>query len=202
MALVHGDDLLTSGEEADLEWSCGGLKKNFATKIDDGGKRRHGQGGESTEPNRGTRERRSLVRRIPHIHRYSFVTQDGEPSGRQLQETGKDTEDDKDDALSAVETIRYRRFAARANHLAPDRMDIAYATKEATRRMTVPTKDDWNKLVRLGRYCARYPKLMNWYRYQGASDNVVACTDSDWAGVQKQTKIDVWRVHSRRTAHA
>ena len=77
MALVHGDDLLTSGEEADLEWSCGRLKKKFATKIDDGGKRRHGQEGESTEPNRGTRERRSLVRRIPGIHRYSFVTQDG-----------------------------------------------------------------------------------------------------------------------------
>ena len=37
-------------------------------------------------------------------------------------------------ALSADEVTRYRRIAARANFLAPDRMDIAYATKEATRK--------------------------------------------------------------------
>ena len=49
-------------------------------------------------------------------------------------------DDDKDGALSAFETTRYRRIAARANFLAQDRMDIASATKEATRRMTAPTK--------------------------------------------------------------
>ena len=48
--------------------------------------------------------------------------------------------------------------------------------------MTAPTKDDWNKLVRLGRYFARYPTVVNWHRYQESSENVVACTDSDWAG--------------------
>ena len=36
------------------------------------------------------------------------------------------------------------------------RMDIAFATKEATRRMTSDTKDDCNRLVRLGRYLVRY----------------------------------------------
>ena len=60
--------------------------------------------------------------------------------------------------MSADEVTRYRRIASRANFLAQDRMDIAFARKEATRRMTSPTKDDWNKLVRLGRYLVRLPE--------------------------------------------
>ena len=43
-------------------------------------------------------------------------------------------DDDEDDALSADEVTRYRRIAARANCSTQDRMDIAYAAKEATRR--------------------------------------------------------------------
>ena len=50
--------------------------------------------------------------------------------------------------LSADEMTRYRRTAARANFLAQDRVDIAFATKKAPRRMTSPTNDDWNELVR------------------------------------------------------
>ena len=90
--------------------------------------------------------------------------------------------------LSADEVTRYRRIAARANFLAQDRMDIAYAAKEVTRRMTAPTKDDWNKLVRLGRYLARYPRVVNWYKYQNKSEKVVACTDSDWAGCRRSRR--------------
>ena len=39
-------------------------------------------------------------------------------------------------------------------------------------RMTAPTKDDWNKLVKLGRYLVRYSQ---------SGGQVVACTDSAWA---------------------
>ena len=42
--------------------------------------------------------------------------------------------------------IRYRRIAARANFLTQDKVDIAFATKDATRRMTSPTNVDWNKI--------------------------------------------------------
>ena len=90
-------------------------------------------------------------------------------------------DDDKDEALSADEVTRYRRIAARANFLAQDMMDIAYATKEATRRMTAPTTDDWNKLVRLGRYFAQYPRVVKRYKCQNESEKVVACTDSHLA---------------------
>ena len=87
--------------------------------------------------------------------------------------------------LRADEITRYRRIAARANFLAQDRMDIAFATKEATRRMTPPAKDDWNKLVRIGRYFVRYFRVVNSYKYQNEFENVVACTDSEWAGCRR-----------------
>ena len=94
-------------------------------------------------------------------------------------------DDNNGDTLNADEVTRYRTIAARANFLAQDRMDIALATKEATRRMTSPTKDDWNKLLRQGRYLVRCSK------YQNESEQVVASTDLDWVWVQKEEKIDI-----------
>ena len=63
----------------------------------------------------------------------------------------KSDDDDNGDRLSADEVTRYKRIAARANFFAQDRMDISFATKEATKIMTSPTKDDWNKLVWIGK---------------------------------------------------
>ena len=51
-ALVHGDDFVSSGERPELEWSCKGPKKKSETDDHGGRGRRHGQGGESIEPNR------------------------------------------------------------------------------------------------------------------------------------------------------
>ena len=100
---------------------------------------------------------------------------------------GKIDDDDDGDALSADEVTRYRRIAARLNFLAQDRINIVFATKEATRRMTSSTKDDWNKLVRIGRHFVRYPRVVNWFEYQNESENIAPCTDSDWAGCRRST---------------
>ena len=50
-------------------------------------------------------------------------------------EKGKEV---KDERLSPEMTSRYRAWVARANYLSQDRSDIAYATKELTRRMSDP----------------------------------------------------------------
>ena len=51
-ALVHGDDFVSSGERAELEWLCKGLGKKFETKMtmveEDSDV---AQGGKSAEPN-------------------------------------------------------------------------------------------------------------------------------------------------------
>ena len=46
--------------------------------------------------------------------------------------------DDEDELLGPEEARRYRGVAARLNYIAPDRPDIAYAVKEAARRMSAP----------------------------------------------------------------
>ena len=72
---------------------------------------------------------------------------------------GKSNDDNNDDTWNAEEVTRCWRIAARVNFMAHDRIDIAFATKEVTRKMTSPTKDDQNKLTRIGRYLVRYPRV-------------------------------------------
>ena len=108
---------------------------------------------------------------------------------------GKSDDDDNGDTLSADEATTYWRIAARANFVAQDRMDIAYATKEATRRMTASTKDDWNKLVRLG------SRVVNWYKYQNASEKV-GVHRLRLGRVLKDKQINVQRMLPQKTAHA
>ena len=67
----------------------------------------------------------------------------------------------------------------------PMRIFHELAAKEATGRMTAPTTDEWNKLVRLGRNLAHCPKAVKCFMYQNASEEVVACTHSDWAGCRR-----------------
>ena len=102
---------------------------------------------------------------------------------------------DNGDTLSGDEVTTFRRIAAMANFLTQDSVDIAFAKKKATRRMTALTKDDWNKLVRLGRYFLQNPRVVNCCEYLNASQQVAACTDSDWAFVCKNEEINVRWMH-------
>ena len=100
-------------------------------------------------------------------------------------------DDDDGDTLSSDEVTRHRR--SRANFLAQYRMDVAFATKGATRGLTAPNRDDWDKLVRLGRYLVRYTRVVNWFKHQKRSDQVAACIDSDWAREERgdRRKVEV-----------
>ena len=195
-ALVHGDDFVSSRERSELERLCRSLQKKFETKM-----KMTGEYDELVEKAR-------LLHRIaswhPHIRREMISRETGAGKLKTIsplaaKETGRETEEEKrqdlderrlsgqlgckldndnNDTLSSDEVTRFRRIAARANFQAQDRVDIAFSTEERTRRVTAPTKDDWNKLFRLGRYLARCPRVVNWYKYQYESDQVVACTDS------------------------
>ena len=60
----------------------------------------------------------------------------------------------------------YRALSARANYLALDRTDIAFAAKECCRRMSEPTSVDWQALVRIVRYLSGVPRLVCAYPWQ------------------------------------
>ena len=64
------------------------------------------------------------------------------------------------------ETIEYRAIVTRCNYLSPDRPDISNAVKELSRIMSRPTKDDMQRLKRLGRYLKGKPRLVMKYNWQ------------------------------------
>ena len=73
---------------------------------------------------------------------------------------------ENDSELQGMDHRMYRALAARANYLALDRPDIQFATKEICRAMSNPTKSDWLKLKRLGRYLIDSKRLVAKYPWQ------------------------------------
>jgi hypothetical protein len=71
--------------------------------------------------------------------------------------TNKEREEDNEDPLSDADSTKYRGLAARANFLAQDKPDIAYAVKELCRGMSKPVARDMEALKRLARYLAGKP---------------------------------------------
>ena len=86
------------------------------------------------------------------------------------------------------EIPRYRALVARANYLAQDRMDIAFATKELSRGMSAPTLGDWDQLKKLGRYLVQHPRAYMEFAYQHSPDKITAVSDTDWAGCRRTRK--------------
>ena len=76
-------------------------------------------------------------------------------------------------------------LAAWVNFLAIDRADFLYSTKELTRNMSEPTVVDWYRLVRLGRYLKRRPRVLMWYRLQDRPEQLEIVSDTGWAGCRK-----------------
>ena len=77
---------------------------------------------------------------------------------------------------------------ARANYLAADAPDLMFATKEVCRGMAKPTKQDWHKLQRLGRYLVGSGRTIIRYDWQGHEREITGYSDSDWAGCRLTRK--------------
>ena len=90
----------------------------------------------------------------------------------------------KGEVLNQSEATLFRALAARANYLAMDRPECAYATKELCRFFATPTKTGVEQLKRLIRYLASAPRLVwkfGFHNDANASDlNVFV--DTDFAG--------------------
>ena len=77
---------------------------------------------------------------------------------------------------------RFRRGAAKLNYIAQDRGDIAYTSKEISKRMARPEVGDEVMIVRAVEYLRRYPRWVSTYGWQSAPGGLTAYTDSDWGG--------------------
>ena len=91
--------------------------------------------------------------------------------------------DSKGEVLTASEATLFRALAARANYLAMDRPETAFATKELYRFFATPTKTGVEQLKRLIRYLAGARRLVWKFGFQtGGSDDLTVYVDTDFAG--------------------
>ena len=89
----------------------------------------------------------------------------------------------KGEILSASEATLFRALAARANYLAMDRPETAFATKELCRFFATPTKTGVEQLKRLIRYLAGAKRLVWKFGFQTTgSEDLTVYVDTDFAG--------------------
>ena len=69
-------------------------------------------------------------------------------------------DDEGGGVLGSGEASWYRAMIARANYLAQDRMDLQYASKELSRRMSRPRVIDVERLKRFVRYLVGAEKVV------------------------------------------
>ena len=91
--------------------------------------------------------------------------------------------DDEDNPhLDSSQSTKFRQLIARCNFLCQDRPDIQYACKEAARGMANPRREDWNKLIKIGKYLRGKPRYVVEFRYQSDVHCINGFGDSDFAG--------------------
>jgi hypothetical protein len=198
--VVHGDDFVFVGPDAELVWVQERMQESFLVKVVGrlGGDQndlkeirvlnrilRWTPAGISYEAD--PRHAELLVRDMPAAGPAVRTpgVKAGRPTGASVPE--KEEEENKEEFLGEEETRQFRSGAARANYLAMDRPDLAFATKELCRRMTAPRVQDMAALARVARYLASEPRLVYQYDWQGRG-GLRVYVDTDFAGCLKTRK--------------
>ena len=86
------------------------------------------------------------------------------------------------DGLDEQETQRYRSLVGTALYVGQDRPETQYATKEAARFMSGPTRAAKCMLKRLCKYHSEAPVLSWSFPYQEMPSEIRAVKDANWAG--------------------
>ena len=90
--------------------------------------------------------------------------------------------DSKGEVLTPSEATLFRALAARANYLAMDRPECAFATKELCRFVATPTKTGVEQLKRLVRYLHGAPRLVWHFKFQDEASVLTTYVDTDFGG--------------------
>ena len=190
--MVHGDDFVTVGKRRDVKWLESKMKERFEIKttIIGNGKEDCKEGkvlnriirrNESGWEYEADQRHAELIVKTLKLEESKSVSTAGEDEKEWLVE-------ENEEKLEHAQAREYRALAARANYLAADRGDIQYATKEICRGMSSPTRGDWRKLKRLGRYLKGKPRVVSKYEFQTRQKVAWGFSDSDWAGCRKTAK--------------
>ena len=89
--------------------------------------------------------------------------------------------------LPGEQHTMFQGFAARANFLAADRIDMIYAAKDICRFMAKPTDLVWAALKRVARYPKARPRMVCSMHFQ-ICEAISVYSDRDWAGCLRTHK--------------
>ena len=194
MALtVHGDDFTVSGTEEDITWLVSTLKAKYDLKVDILGPDSH-QKQEIQILKRTLRWTEHGIEYEADERHSALVIKELELEGAKPVSTPYGPEEHKPlenmevTPLDTKEASRYRAIVARLNYLAQDRPDLQYAVKEACKRMSAPTAQDWPALRRIGRYLVGAPRAVQLMAWQEEPGHITVFADSDWAGDKTSAK--------------
>ena len=95
------------------------------------------------------------------------------------------------DNLDEQETQQHRSLVGTELYVGQDRPETQYATKEAARFMSGPTRAAKCMLKRLCKYYSEAPVLSWSFPYQEMPSEIRAVTDANWAGELGGTALDV-----------
>ena len=154
---VRGDDYVSTGKPNDLQWMKRKLEEKYQIKT-----QMLGHGKEYTGEVK-------ILNRIVVWNQIEGITYEADPRHVEIileQLNLKDaetvttpgiceegrTQEDLHVLLEFEQASTYRALVARCQYIAPDRLDIAYTVKELARGMAVPTRGEWQRFKRLGRY--------------------------------------------------
>ena len=194
--VVHGDDFTFVGERGPLEEVAKGMRKHYELKV------RAVLGDEARDDKEVTILNRKLKwvgdsleyeaddRHVKEILEYFGLTEESKGLDIPIVKEEEAIEDVEGDELWGPEVTEFRAMAARANYLAPDRLDIQFAAKEICRDMAKPRVASMAKLKRLARYLLRFRRGTIHFRAQPEADDtrVEVYSDSDWAGCRRTRK--------------
>jgi hypothetical protein len=187
--VVHGDDFTILGTSWDIQWVHDRLAAKYELKL---------RGVLGSPLNPGSTSEISVLNRIVRWggsgieyeadprHAEIIISELGLKGSKAVATPGiKCNVFDTAEPLNGREASHYRSLVARANYLAQDRMDIQYAVKELTRRMSTPDSEDWVALKRLGRFLVGKPRVVLQYNNQSIQRYIDCWVDTDWAGCQR-----------------
>jgi hypothetical protein len=147
-AVIHGDDFTILGNEVELDWFRDKVQSKFEVKI-------RGRLGPEESDDKSIRILNRIVTwREDGIH-YEADQRHAEmiirhlglrDNSNSLSTPGTRVQSDNEAKLGERDKTMFRAIVARANYLSQDRTDIQFATKELCRKMTEPTRGEWEAL--------------------------------------------------------
>lgn len=95
---------------------------------------------------------------------------------------GAPIEEEDNPNLDSSQSTKFGQLIARRNFLCQDRPDIQYACKEAARGMANPRREDWNILIKIGKYLRGNTRYVIEFRYQSDVHCINGFGASNFAG--------------------